>query len=62
MQKLKKFLTAEKLNQDEFAVIVNTTPATMSRVIRGKQPPSLELAVAIEDATKGKVRCKDWIA
>lgn len=61
MEKLKKYLAETEIDQKAFAAMVKTDPATLSRIIRGSHPPKLALAVAIEKATKGKVRCEDWL-
>ncbi len=61
MKKLKKYLSAAKIEQLVFASMVNTTPSTLSRVLNGKQPPTLQLALDIEKVTEGKVRCEDWV-
>lgn len=61
MNKLTSYLAKKKIDQKTFASMINTTQATLSRVINGKFKPTLELAVAIEKVTNGKVRCEDWL-
>lgn len=59
MEKLAKYLASEKLEQKDFAAIVGVHPATICRLLRGLEP-RVRLAVKIEKATRGKVKCRDW--
>lgn len=61
MDKLIKFLEAAGYDQKTFADMVKTSPATLCRVLAGDHEPKLRLAVAIEKATNGKVKCRDWV-
>lgn len=58
---LKTYLEAEKVRQAEFAELVETTPATISRLAAGTMKPALELAHRIERATNGKVPTETWL-
>ena len=61
MIKLTKYLEEAKLGQAVFAEGIGVTQATVSRLARGKMVPSLELALAIENATGGKVPMSSWV-
>ncbi len=60
MEKLKQYLESEGLKQQEFAAKVGVNPSTICRLLDGAEP-RVTLAVRIEKATKGKVRCEDWL-
>lgn len=57
---LKAYLAATQEKQSDFAARVNTTPATVSRIIAGTLRPALDLAHRIERATDGKVPTEAW--
>ncbi|AYO80455.1 helix-turn-helix domain-containing protein [Sphingobium yanoikuyae] len=57
---LKSYLEAENQTQAEFAERVRTTPATISRLISGTLRPGLDLALAIDEATGGRVPASTW--
>ncbi|WP_422932361.1 helix-turn-helix domain-containing protein [Sphingobium cupriresistens] len=57
---LKPYLDAQNQTQAEFAERVQTTPATISRLIGGTLRPGLDLALAIEEATGGQVPASTW--
>jgi len=38
--KLRKIVASRKLSQNEFALLINYSPATVSRLLRGKIKPS----------------------
>lgn len=57
---LKTYLDKRALTQSDFAEVVGTTPATISRIIKGKFRPGLELAVKIAEATDGAVPVSSW--
>ncbi len=59
---LKTYLSDAGLTQAAFAARVNSTHATISRLIAGKFRPSLDLAAAIERETGGKVLAVSWAA
>ncbi|WP_394658552.1 hypothetical protein [uncultured Novosphingobium sp.] len=62
MTTLRAYLDKTGEKQSEFADRVQTTPATISRLCAGNLKPSLDLAHAIEVATRGEVRTEVWIA
>jgi len=57
---LKAYLDDTGEKQTDFAARVNTTVATISRIVGGSLRPSLDLAHRIERATDGKVRTELW--
>lgn len=46
--------------KEKIALILGISSSTLSSWIYGRRTPSLELAVRIEELTKGCVRCVDW--
>lgn len=62
MNALSQYLSREKVNQVAFATRIEATQATVSRLARGKQQPTLALAERIERVTEGQVGLKDWPA
>jgi transcriptional regulator with XRE-family HTH domain len=60
MTKLSQYLEQGKLTQGAFALRLGVTQATVSRLVSGKAKPGLELAVAIERTTGGKVPVGAW--
>lgn len=61
MTKLQTYLASRDLKQAEFAALVGATQATISRLAKGTAKPSLDLAIAIERITKGKVPADSWV-
>lgn len=61
MTKLQTYLASRDIKQAEFAALVGTTQATISRLAKGPTKPSLTLAIAIERVTKGKVPADSWV-
>lgn len=57
---LKTYLAETKEKQTDFAARVETTVATISRIVGGTLRPSLDLAHRIERATGGTVRTEQW--
>jgi len=57
---LATYLQSKGELQSTFARRVGTTPATISRLIKGEFPPSLALAAAIERETFGAVPMQSW--
>jgi DNA-binding XRE family transcriptional regulator len=43
-----------------FASEVGCAKSTLTEIMQGKYLPDLRLALAIEDATRRKVKCRDW--
>lgn len=57
---LKAYLDEAGEKQTDFAARVDTTVATISRLVGGSLRPSLDLAHRIERATGGKVPTEHW--
>ena len=62
MQTLPQYLAVEKLTQAEFAALVGSTSATVSRWCSGKAFPSPDAIRKIDAATAGKVPPAVWFA
>ena len=62
MTHLLSYLKTTKTRQADLAEKVGVTQATISKIASGCLTPSLDVAVAIEAATKGKVRAVSLIA
>lgn len=60
--KLAAYLEETKEKQRDFASRVQTTDATVSRLLTGTLRPGLDLALRIEAATDGKVPPREWEA
>lgn len=58
---LDRYLNEAKETGDGFARRVQLSKATISRIRRGAQTPSLPVAVRISDATGGLVRERDLL-
>jgi len=63
---LSQYIILEKekdptFTQTKFAKLLDVTPFTLVRLIRGRQIPSGELALKVEKLTKGKVKVWDLI-
>ena len=54
------YLADQKLTAGEFAKRVNADRSQIYRCASGKRGPSVELAIAIEKATKGAVPVEAW--
>ena len=48
-------------SQRQFAREVGVTPQQISNLLSGYSGVSLRLAVALERATQGRIRCADWL-
>lgn len=57
---LRVWLIDHRMEQQDFAAQIGTSPSTLSRVIKGFQVPTLALAVKIETETAGEVAVRDW--
>ncbi|WP_406870605.1 helix-turn-helix transcriptional regulator [Thioclava sp. 'Guangxiensis'] len=60
MEKLRAYITGRSLTLEAFAKSVGCSTVHISTIVRGKKRPSLDLAIAIEDATSGEVRAIDF--
>lgn len=56
---LSEYLAKNNIRQEDFASKIGVTQATVSRLSNGGVP-SLKLAVAIERATRGRVKASSW--
>lgn len=61
MMTLLEYKQKHKLRLDALAEMLGLSPAHTSELVNGKTRCSLEVAVRIEDLTKGKVRCRDLL-
>ncbi len=57
---LQEYLNKTEMMFVEFAERIQVNPSTVSLLARGKRKPSLELALKIEEATRGKVKASVW--
>ena len=55
------YLCDAQLSQQEFAVLVGTTQATVSRWVRSRRLPGIPQLSAIRRVTKGAVTADDFI-
>lgn len=60
MEKLRKYIASRGLTQAQFAELVGCTPAMICRLLNGSKRPSLQLAIRIEEATRGRVPPRAW--
>ncbi|MBX4336448.1 helix-turn-helix domain-containing protein [Bartonella raoultii] len=60
MEKLKSYLTRNKLSQAEFGKQVGVAQSTINRYLRGLRFPEPEIVLKIEKTTNGIVRPVDW--
>lgn len=58
--KLKTYLKTKSLSHSEFASLIDTTQASVTRYVNGKRRPSIEMIDRIDTVTKGKVKMRDW--
>lgn len=61
MKKLADWLRRNNIGDADFASRVGTDRTTISRIRRGKQRPSLDLAGRIAAATKGAITANDFV-
>jgi len=62
IMKLERFLEETGMRRKFFCEKVGITPATLCNIIAEDYPPKLEIAIAIEKFTEGKVSVYDWLA
>jgi len=60
MSDLSEYLEQHRIRQEDFALTIGVTQATVSRLARGAMRPGLDLALVIEKATAGKVSVSSW--
>lgn len=58
--KLETYLKTKSITRTDFAGLIGTTQASVSRYVSGERRPSIEMIDKIEKATKGKVKMRDW--
>lgn len=58
---LNDWLIQQGINQLQFAGLVESSPSTVSRLLKGQFLPSLDLGVRIERVTGGWMKCSDWL-
>lgn len=59
---LREFKKKNKLKLEEMAAELDLSVSHVSDLITGRRGASLDVAVRIEDYTKGKVSCRDMLA
>ena len=62
VMKLKDYLQQIGITDAAFGELVGVSQSQISRIKRGRSKPSLSVAVAIEKATKQKVRANDLLS
>lgn len=60
MTKLEKFRVKEKMTYRGLAEFLGLDHTTVYKYCKGQRKPQLEMAIKIEDKTKGKVGIRDW--
>lgn len=61
MKKLQSYLARPKApSQKELADRMEVHPSTVCRMVKGELVPTVLIALALEDATDGYVKCRDW--
>lgn len=58
--KLKSYLEIQDISMSEMARYLKVSPATISALISGLRRPSMDVAIAIFDASHGAVGLEDW--
>lgn len=61
MANLRSHLDGTGEKQGDFAKCIGISPAYLSQILAGSRTPSLEIAIAIEDATRGAVPARSWV-
>lgn len=60
LQKLKLYLSAAGISNNDFAEKAGINLRTFERYIQGHRMPNLEAAIRIERASGGKIKPEDW--
>lgn len=58
---LAQYLKKIRLSQIEFSKDIGITPQRLHSYLTGKVIPPLEIALKIQEETKGKVKVSDWL-
>lgn len=61
MKRLKQYMEVARLNGQEMAEIIGVHPSTISRILKKKLTPDLDLAFKIQHATDGYVPVTYWL-
>ena len=61
MEKLKQFLKEKGWTQAMFCEKSEIDAGALCRMLQGKTTPSLENALKIKKATRGRVKPEDWV-
>jgi len=60
-QEIRLYLADKGLTGPKLAELAGLTPMQVAHLLKGRRRASLEVAVALEFATKGAVRPRDWV-
>lgn len=55
------FLRESDMTQTELGKKMGLTPLQINHIIRGRRQPSLQLVVAFEEITDGRIRAEEWL-
>ncbi len=62
MKKLEAyFKRQDALPRNKIAERMGVHPSTITRMVKGQLVPTVLIALALEKATDGYVRCRDWL-
>jgi len=56
---LNRYMESRNITTKEMAKMLNISPSTLNNYLAGRRVPTLEVAVKIEEITRGNVRPKD---
>lgn len=59
-QRLAQWLKERGMFQFEFAKMLDVSPSTITRIVRGDYKPRIDLAIQIEQETEGFVPIRGW--
>jgi DNA-binding XRE family transcriptional regulator len=60
--KINEFFQETGMMKNFFCSKVGISPTTLSALLKRDYEPQLRIAIAIEEFTKGKVSCRDWLS
>lgn len=61
MNSISTYLADAKISQAQLARQANISRSYLSELVNGAKVPSLKVAMAIERATRGKVKAASWL-
>jgi len=61
MEKLAQYLKENSIRRSAFAARIGVAKGTMTEMLQCKYPPSLRVAVMIEDETSGAISVRDLL-